>query len=249
MTGLARCVQCKSLSVRLEGCELRKTALLAVACGLLVGSVLTSAAVAATQESDWVQTLGSRVNWVETISLPKFTGDPATLTGIDILFDTSMDCEIGVENLAAVPSDLSVDLSITTKVSRNGITIASKTYQRAYTYQAVAATDDNLDWAGPSGRKYPQFIYEDTPVQTYSVPGALFGDFVGGGTIDFEVSALRDYWIPTSTAGSMAAYYKADVPGKVKVVYTYVPEPGGIVAMTAGMIGLAGLVTRRRRIS
>lgn len=247
MTGLARYVQCKSLSVRLEGCELRKPALLAVACSLLVGSILTSAAVAATQESNWVQTLGSRVNWVETISLPKFTGDPALLTGIDILFDTSMDCEIGVENLAALPSDLSVDLSITTKVKFNGATIASKTFQRAHTYQAVAATDGNLDWGGPSGRTDPQFMYEDPPVMSYAVPVALFANFVGAGTVDFECSAIADYWNPTSTAGSMAAYYKADVPGKAKVVYTFVPEPGGVVAMTAGVIGLVGLATRRRR--
>lgn len=207
---------------------------------------LAVGASAATQEYDWVRTLGSRVNWVEVISLPKFGGDINLLTGIEIALETSMDCEIGVENLAQVPSDLSVDLSITTQVKKGTATLVSKTYQCAHTFENMPAHDDNLDWAGDSGTKIQQYLYGSPTWITYSVPTTDFAEYVGSGSVNFEVSALRDYWIPTSTGGSMAAYYKADAPARVKITYSYIPEPSGILAVLTGLVGAVGVVMRRR---
>ncbi len=226
---------------------MRKLAVLSV-IGVLAILQLCFAigASADTQEYDWVRTLGSRVNWVEVISLPKFGGDISLLTGIEIALETSIDCDIGVENLAQVPSDLSVNLSITTQVKKGTTTLVSKTYQRAHTFENMPAHDGNLDWAGSSGAKIQQYLYDSPTWITYSVPVADFADYVGSGFVNFEVSALKDYWIPDSSWGSMAAYYKADAPARVKITYTYIPEPGGVLAILTGLVGTLGAVMRRR---
>lgn len=226
---------------------MRKSKIATIVCVLAALQLCFAVgASAATQEYDWVRTLGSRVNWVEVISLPQFGGDISLLTGIEIALETSMDCEIGVENLAQVPSDLSVDLSITTQVKKGTTTLVGKTYQRAHVFENMPAHDDNLDWAGTSGTKIQHYLYDSPTWITYSVPTADFADYVGSGSVNFEVSALRNYWVPTSTGGSMAAYYKADAPARVKITYSYIPEPGGILAVLTGLVGAFGVVVRRR---
>ncbi len=249
-TARALCITDKGLG----GCELRRSLAVAAICGIGLQLLLAGAAFAETQEYSWTRTLGSRVNWTETFSVPKFQSSLGTLTGIEIAYDWSMDCEVGVENLADLASDLTVDLSITTKLQQGGVTLASKTYQQAYTYTGVAADDGTIDWQGDSGRKYQHFFYEDPPAAIYSVPSGSFADYIytgsGATTIDFQVSALRDYWTPTGTQGSMAAYYKADVPASAKVTYIYaVPEPAAMLSLLVGITGAAGLALRKRRVS
>ena len=103
-----------------------------------------------------------------------------------------------------------------------------------------SARDGNIDWGGPAGNKW---VYSPVTLiaDSYIAPTSEFANYVGTGSIDFEVSAVTASWVPRSNAGSMAAYFTADVPTTVEVTYIYdaVPvELGNILALCTGLFSL-----------
>jgi len=232
-------------NMRLGDCKLKKA--LFLISFLVVLQLVFASLVFASDSFSWARTTETIVNWEEIINLPQYDGNPSLLTGIILSLETSMDCIIGAENLAAVSSDVSIDLKINANVMHNGIALLNQDFSKTESFLAIPATDKNLDWGGKSGFTVEHFLQAPTSTITYNVPAEDFADYIGAGNVSFAVSTACDHWLPTSTRGSMASYYEADLPAKVTIQYiTTVPEPSSIISMLAGVLGLAGTTIRRR---
>ncbi|MCL5103205.1 MAG: PEP-CTERM sorting domain-containing protein [Armatimonadetes bacterium] len=227
---------------------MKRSVLIVCVLGLVMLVAASAVNANSSQSFSWTRALaGERINWSETIALPQYSGPIGSLSGIDIALETSIDCEIGLENLASGPSDLAVDLKVNSQVKQGATTLLSQDYAKAQSFSSIPAFDNDLNWGGTSGFKVQHFIQNATSAVHYSVAAADFASYVGGGNVNFDVSATSVHWIPTGSGGSMAAYYSAIVPAKVTITYDTVPEPGSLLALGSGLIGLVGLAIRRRK--
>lgn len=210
-------------------------------CALCLLAILLGGAAHAAIISD-SKTIGlTRTNWSQAINLEKYHGDIADLTGVVITLAATGQSEIAYENLAESPAPIQLNWTATVIMQKNGSTLltAAPAYSTTVTPPAY---DGYLGWDGTSG---DTFTTSDNKSSSMTLSSG-FGDYVGAGT--FQLDILAGATSLTVGTGNLAAYYNTLVGATAKVEYmTETPEPGSVIALATGLIGLVGFSTRRRK--
>ena len=183
----------------------------------------------------------TKTDWSgKIISLPQFDPSLGVLTGVEVTFYSAVSGTVGVENLADDPSSVDLLLSAVTEFRRGPTLVMTLNPSHAET-KSLAAYDGQLDWGGTSGAVYTGFA--DTKSNVYT-PAGPFTEWIGTGTVDFTVLAKATS--QTTGSGNIASYYMTNAAAGAVVKYTYIPEPGSVVAFSVGLVGMVGLAARRR---
>lgn len=183
----------------------------------------------------------TKTNWVQNLTVPQFDPALGTLTSVVFEVSSSMLGKVGLENMADLSEDVSYELKGIATVSK-GVTALLAANPTKTDTANLSAFDDDLDWGGTSGTVLT-FTVTDLATTTLS---SGFGDYLGTGT--YDLTAAGTATSVASGTGNVASYFKSEVGADVKVTYNYlVPEPGALLPLVTGLVGLAGYVTRRRK--
>lgn len=206
-------------------------------CSLLVALVTGAASAAVITDTATVSLTAT--DWSQVISLQKFHGDISHLAGVVIKLEATGVSEIGYENRASYPADITLTWTATVTMKENGSTIlaVAPSYSNTVT---PAAFDGNFNWDGTSG---DNFTTSDT--KSDQITKTNLADYVGAGT--FDLTILANAISQTIGSGNVASYYLTSASAKATVEYTTLPEPASVVALASGLIGIVGFGIRRRK--
>ncbi len=186
----------------------------------------------------------SPTDWVnQLLAVQKFDPALGTLVSVQLDFTSSVQGIVGVENLGGA-APVTLKLAATTQITQGATTIASLAPSETRVVNLPFA-DGLFDWGGDSGEVYSGFAGTDTASFTYMTAGDM-AQFIGAGTVSYNASAFGNS--QTTGSGNIASYYMTQASAGATVTYIYeTPEPGSMVALVTGIVGLAGLVSRRKR--
>ena len=222
---------------------MHKTLFLASVC-LLMLSLAFSAEAATLSYSDDIPL--SRLAWTSSVLLPKFDPSKGILNSATFTLDGHIEAFVKYENKSLDPATISVDLNTLMSLQRpdsSNIVQISPLIQVA---DMVPAYDGTLDFDGDSGETYDDIILDVSNNYAITSPSDL-ALFAGLGSITLPVVTTGRSSF--SGGGNLVLQYNTYASAAATVIYDYtpVPEPSGIIAMLAGLTGLAGVVARRRK--
>lgn len=208
--------------------------LMAFAGAASAGTVSYTATPIGPSPTDWVNQL---------LAVQQFDPTLGVLISVQLDFTSSVKGIVGVENLGG-EAPVTLKLAATTQITQGATTIATLAPSETRVVNLPFA-DGLFDWSGDSGEVYSDFAGTDTASFTYNTAGDM-APFIGTGNVQYTVSAFGES--QTTGSGNIASYYMTQASAGAKVTYIYeIPEPGSMVALATGIIGLAGLVARRRQ--
>ena len=110
--------------------------------------------------------------------------------------------------------------------------------------ESLGVYDGTVDWKGASGYATP--FSADDAVTLNITSASDLSLFTGSGNVSLPVQAQAASQINGS--GNVTTLIAANASATVSAVYTYttIPEPAGFVALATGLIGLGGVLLRRR---
>lgn len=194
----------------------------------------------------------AKTKWNQTLNLKTFDGSLGSLTKVTLTLTAAVMGEAGCENLADI--DSTVDLVMKAKVDlyRNGSIIAAVNPSKTITVD-LTPYDGVMNWADDNPNDGPSYIvcpFQKSDESVASFDMTDMSGFIGTGAEDipFVVNALGAS-VANEENGNVASYFNTNAWSEVKVTYEYdpIPEPGSVLALFTGIIGLAGFAHRQRR--
>ena len=219
----------------------RITAFLATVLLLCMGS-----AFAVTQTHTCTIPL-STTNWTNALSVPKFNSSLGTLNGITFILTGHVEGAAMLENLETAAADITVNLSARLTLMRPDNSVLLVSIPVVSRTENVGSFDGEIDFLGTSGRTYENLSANHSETAVLLAPSADLGLFTGTGNINLPIRA--EGFSSGEGAGNLLLQFRtlASAQAQVKYDYTAVPEPPGLLAMMAGIGGLAGLLMRGSR--
>lgn len=190
----------------------------------------------------------STTNWANSISVPKFDPSLGTLDGITFTLAGHVEGTARLENLETIPANITVNLSALLKMMRPDTSVIVVTIPVVSVTELIPEFDGVVDFAGLSGRTHENLAADHSETVVSPPPASDLILFSGMGDIILPVSA--EGFSSGSGAGNLLLQFNTLASAEATVTYDYtaVPEPSGLLALLTGIGGLAGLVTRFRRV-
>lgn len=206
-----------------------------IICSLLV--TLVAGAASAGSSTQWVDITSG----LQTVSLNQYNGADS-LQKVIFEVQGTFSGTIRVENTAAAPQDITATLNGNYTLTKNSVDVVSCIASFSKVYNCTAY-DGTVDWGGTSG--FADNISKSASnTTTYTVGVDDLSEYIGSGT--FDVTVLRQVLATATGSNDMDAWCSATSVGKVGITYVFAPEPGSIVALLTGCVGLVGFGLRRR---
>jgi hypothetical protein len=185
-------------------------------------------------------------NWAKVLALPQFDASLGTLTEVHLTLSGSLDASFGYENKREIAQDMSYMYKLDQTMSLSSVgqpSLSMATTRGSTTWidlGSVGAFDGLVDYAGTSGGTVQYGVLTDSALHTYTGAADLAA-FIGTGSIMYDAAGTG--YVSMGISGGNSAMKSASFAGAtVTVDYIYtVPEP-----MTLGLLGLGGLLLRRR---
>ncbi len=181
-------------------------------------------------------------NWIRNLTINQFDATLGTLTKVELQVSGHIESQYQIESFQSTGSSHYFRLTGDLTVRRPDNTVLAQATVLNERTDNLTAFDGNLDAGGTSG--LTAGISKDMAPGSAEITDNLgISTFIGGGTLDFPVSATMSSFFQGSSNVFRAVFTTASA--EIKVIYTYnaVPTPGSVALVSAaGLIGL-----RRRR--
>ena len=224
-----------------------KTMRIVVAIAVLtVMAAALPAGAATVSYSDTI--LSKTTNWLDSFTLSKFDGSLGTLNSITLTLQGTVLGDAKFESLDASPTTVTLNLTSTLILKRPDGSTLVQVIPLVSTTDNASAFDTAINFGGTSGKTYTGLTNTITDSFTSPLPASDLALFTGalGDTIILPITATG--YSTGSGSGNLITQFSTNASAYATVVYDYtpVPEPSSMVALLAGMGGLAGLIRRRR---
>ena len=212
---------------------------------MLTLSIIIASSVSADTITSSYSIPWSDTDWDAFFDVAKFDPTLGTLNSIAFTFQGDIQGSADFENRSSSPAQVTLKLSSILQLQRPDSTLLVEAIPLYDITTNVTAYDNVLDYGGTSGHTYSGL----TASKTESYVSSLLSDltlFTGSGNINLPVTATATSRI--SGPGNLIGGFSTEASALATITYDYtpVPEPSSMVALLAGMGGLAGLIRRRR---
>lgn len=217
-----------------------------VIAGLAGGIAPSSAAVISF--SDTIPT--APTNWAGAFSVSQFNPTLGTLTSVQYTLTGTVDGSAAYENTAPTAEDITLNLSAEINVDTpGGGSIAVTVTPLATVTESATAFDTVFDFDGTSGSTLGGLTDTDTASATL-VTG--LAPFIGLGNIILAAEAVANS--NGSGSGNLITQFTSSANATLMIEYFYdllppppsVPEPMSMSLIGAGLLGLGGLMRRKK---
>jgi len=222
--------------------------ILAAACAgalLLLPAAVASAATQTFTDSVSLQT----TNWSDSVTVPKFDPRLGQLQQVRLAFLGHVEGDVRFESLDAAPATVTSELRSEISLRRPDRSPIVVSLPASSHSTSLSAFDGALDFAGTSGRDFPDEVAEDDQSAALSSPAdrALFTASSAEENITLPVDAVGR---STATgAGNLTAQFQTSASASLTVTYVYnavpVAQDDSATTLVDRPVGLDVLVNDR----
>ena len=190
-------------------------------------------------------------DWTKTLILQQFDPSMGTLNGVTLNLQADWQAWVEVENHSGATSWFR-------RWILGDATLSNTDLGQVISAQSPDPTGMGLALLNAFASAYdgdPDFLGADTvsASNTFSASGTYIGTsadlskFTGVGTIPFLFTIITTR-TDSFSGGNFVSHEDNQASGNIYVVYDFtpVPEPSSMAALSAGLLGLVGLVRRKR---
>lgn len=207
----------------------------------LVGLIATAANAGVVSFSATNPAAGS--NWAQNLSISGFDSSLGTLTSVELKVSAALGGEVKYEAINAYPTSIGFDVKGKIVVGLPDASDLTQSLDWNGTASA-AAYDGTFDWLGTSGGS-TAISAVATPLDIVYTDPAKLSQFVGASIVLPTTATFKQN---ATCEGSVITWFDTKPNVTVDVIYTYaVPEPGSLLAIASGVIGLVGMSLKRRK--
>lgn len=214
-------------------------------CVLALAAICALSAGAA-EISYSVPTPLAKTNWTSAVIVPKFDPALGTLLGVEFTIAGHVEGVAKFESLDASPATITMNLWADMVLMRPDYSALVMVSPLASTVDGVSAFDGVIDFGGTSGRTHEGLVADLSASKTSPPPDSDLALFTGTGNINLWAGTWA--YCTGSGSGNLVIQFStyASAQSTVKYIYQPIPEPSSLLALMSGLVGIAGLVARRR---
>lgn len=190
--------------------------------------------------------------WLEGLSLDrvdKVDATLGTLKSIEITIAASIGGKLGYEALNSYNTNLSFN-NVSGTVDIVLPVVGTRKYTDnfgPFTFNNIPGYDGTADWGGTSGAQH-DFGVVKNDIVSFSADSDLSQFTKDTGTNPLFLRTTANFNWAATYNGKVLTFFDTKPDITVTVKYGYlVPEPGSILALTTGLVGLVGIGLKRRK--
>ncbi len=185
--------------------------------------------------------------WSHVLTLPKFDPSLGSLQSVTFQLAAHVEGTAQFESLDAQPATVNMTLGAILSLLRPDNSVIVTAAPSVSTSDNVTAFDTVIDFAGTSGKIYPNLTADASNSVQFTSPPDDLSAYIGAGTFNVTATAAGNSY--GSGAGNLILLFRTTPSAAAEVTYEYtpVPEPSSLIALWFGGLSLIGLATNRRR--
>ncbi|MFO1010154.1 MAG: choice-of-anchor E domain-containing protein [Planctomycetota bacterium] len=165
-------------------------------------------------------------NWQQSVTLGRFDPALGDLLGVQLTLEAHNEGTAAFENQDAAPAVVTMTFATHIELQRQDTTALLIAEPSVTTVDNATSFDGTLDFAGPSGKSYPNLSQTVSQSQTFTCPVpecVLFSGPAGNpGTVTLPVIAVGQS--TGSGAGNLTLAFTSRASAIVTVTYLYAPD-------------------------